>query len=405
LRTQKTSLKNIKQYVVVKNKSIKMNAKERFLAALKGQSVDRVPVSPKIWVDYSAKLLGTDIRDVLTDPLTALRVIPLAAIKLGFDSARQFPFPAKKIVEENGDIFEINDAGRRIGKIDIDGGLATHLFDSKDYKIDDPFTMAYSGNRGAPEPVVNTVQDAKRIAVPDASVFDELGWGRRQKQVADEFGDKIFLVGDCDAATMSFYIRFRGINEAMFDLITQPQLVHAVMEKGAQIAIARGKYWLDHGMRVLRLNDSAGNMSLISPTHWKEFVYPYIKAVCSELHSYSKDAIVYCHICGNVLPVIDILAQSGLDCIGPLDPLGGFTVKQAREKAGDKICLMGGVDTMLLLNGSTRQVKEKAIECIKEAGTKGGYILSSGCAVPRGCPHENLAALVEASREMMTCRC
>ena len=375
-----------------------MTSKERFLAAIKGEPVDRVAVMPKIWVDFAARNMGVSLVDIIKDPLLALRVIAQAANKLGFDAARQFLFPEKKIEEADGVVYEIDAAGKRIGKIDMSGGLSTYLFDSKDYKIDDPYTIAYSHSWSTHEPLVETVEQAESIAVPDGKLFDELGWGRMQKEVIDEFGEELLLVGDCGSATMSFYIHFRGIDNAMLDLIMNPQLVHAMMNKGAEIAIAKGKYWLDNGMTVLRLNDSTGNMSLISPQHWDEFIYPYIERVCSELHGYNKDAKIYCHICGNVLPVIGRLKDAGLDCIGPLDPLGGFTVAQAREAAGSSVSLMGGVDTLSLLNNTPEQIKKEASDCIKLSG-EGGYILSSGCVVPRACPPENLIALVEASKE------
>lgn len=377
-----------------------MVSSNRFVSALCKESVDRVPVVPKIWVDFAAKVTNTDLKDVIQDPLTALRIIALASEKLGFDAVRQFYFPAKKIIQEDDGVFEINSTGEKIGKIDMSGGLATHLFDPEDYRVQDPYTMAYCHSWVSPQNVVNSIDDAKAIAIPDASIYDELGWAKMQKQIINEFGDNLCLIGDLGSATMSFYIGFRDINNAMMDLILQPELVHAVIEKGTQIAIAKGKYWLDNGIRVLRLNDSTGNMSLMSPHHWQEFVYPYIKTVCDELHNYNRNALIYCHICGNVLPVIDKLVDAGLDCIGPLDPLGGFTVSQARQAAGKSIPLMGGVNTLSLLNNTPEQIRQEAIECIKGSGDKGNYILSSGCVVPRGCSTENLIALVEASKMM-----
>jgi uroporphyrinogen-III decarboxylase len=375
-----------------------MTSKERFLASLLGKPVDRVAVMPKIWVDFSARLLDIDLKDVIGDPLTALRVIPLAAKKLGFDAARQFIFPAKKIEEQDGVVYELGPQGTRIGKIDMSGGLSTYLFDSKDYNIEDPRTIAYSHSWSSHEPLIETIERAEAIAVPDKRLFDQLGWAALQQKVIDEFGESISLVGDCGSATMSFYIHFRGLDNALLDLIMNPKLVHAVMEKGAQIAIEKGKYWLDNGLRVLRLNDSTGNMSLISPQHWDQFVYPYIERVCRQLHEYNEDAVIYCHICGNVLPVVARLREAGLDCIGPLDPLGGFTVAQARRAAGTDVSLMGGVDTLSLLNNTPDRIKEEAARCIDQAG-EGGYVLSSGCVVPRACPPENLIALVEAAKE------
>ncbi|HBG28023.1 MAG: hypothetical protein A2Y10_17505 [Planctomycetes bacterium GWF2_41_51] len=371
-------------------------ANDRFIAALRNEKVDRVPVVPKIWVDFSARVTNASILDVIQDPLTALRVIALAGKKLGLDAVRQFHFYPRKLLKHDDKIYEINSKGEKIGTIDLEGGLATKLFDKKYFDIRNPEMLAH-GNWISPDSVVNNIEDAKAIAVPQKDIFDSFSWGKNQKQIIEEFGGDMEIIGDCDSATMSYYIRFRGIEKALFDLIENPALVHTVMKKGAQTAIAKGKYWLDNGIEVLRLNDSAGNMSLISPQHWKEFVFPYIKTVCSELHNYNKKAIIYCHICGNVLPVIKWLVQTDLDCIAPLDPLGGFTVKQVREQAGNSISLMGGVNTLTLLNGSVQDVKAEALKCMKEAG-HGGFILGSGCAVARNTPEENIIALIEASK-------
>jgi hypothetical protein len=374
-----------------------MNAAERFEIALKGGKPDRIPVVPKIWVDFAAKVTNTPIEDVIQNPLTALRVIALAGQKLGIDAVRQFHFPAREIVKEDGKVYEISPTGEKIGTIDIGGGLSTHLFDPKRFDIHDPEIIAHH-HWAVSGSIINTVEEAKEIAVPDANVFDSLGWKNNQQAVIDEFGESLALIGDCDSATMSYYLRFRGLEQAMFDLIEEPELVHAVMEKGVQTSIARGKYWLDMGINVLRLNDSAGNMTLMSPTHWREFIYPHIKTVCDELHSYNKNAILYCHICGNVLPIARDLVAAGFDCIAPLDPLGGFTVADIRAQVGQTASLMGGVNTLSLLQHSPDQVFQEATECIKQSGGN-GFVLGSGCVVPRDCPAENLLALVEASKK------
>ena len=170
--------------------------------------------------------------------------------------------------------------------------------------------------------------------------------------------------------------------------------IHAVMEKGAARSIERGKFNLDLGLRILRLNDSMGNMSLISPQHWREFIFPHMKTVCDDLHHYSPDVRIYCHICGDIMPIIELLAEAGLDCIAPLDPLGGFSVADARRAVGDKMILMGGIDTLSFINSTEDQITAEAQRCLQE-GTVGRsrFILGSGCVVPRGTNKEMLQAV------------
>jgi uroporphyrinogen-III decarboxylase len=173
------------------------------------------------------------------------------------------------------------------------------------------------------------------------------------------------------------------------------------MEKGVAYAIERGKFCIDHGLPVLRLNDSAANMSVISPDAWRAFILPHMREVCSELHGYNPEVKIYCHICGSIMPVIEDLVATGLDAIGPLDPLGGFTVAQARAKVGDAMTLLGGVNTMDFISATPDKLQAQAKACIV-AGQVGSsrYILSSGCVVPPATTIENLRALRIASEQV-----
>jgi uroporphyrinogen-III decarboxylase len=98
------------------------------------------------------------------------------------------------------------------------------------------------------------------------------------------------------------------------------------------------------------------------------------------------------------MPVAKDLVEAGLDCIGPLDPLGGFTCEQMRQKVGQRVSLMGGVDTSSFVNATPEELMDEAKRCIQAAGREGGYVLGSGCVIPRSAKRENLEALVEAAR-------
>ncbi len=138
-------------------------------------------------------------------------------------------------------------------------------------------------------------------------------------------------------------------------------------------------------------------MSVVSPRLWKEFVYPHMKEVCGELHAYCPEARIYCHICGNVLPIVEPLVETGLDCIAPLDPLGGFTVADVRRRVGDRYVLMGGVNTMSFVHSSPEELRAEALRCIEEGNRAGAFVLGSGCALPCDAKPENLEALVQAA--------
>lgn len=381
------------------NQMSPMQPAERLAVAFAGGRPDRVPVMPKIWVNVAASLTGTPLRDVIEEPVTAMKVILDAAKATGVDGARLFLFPPRKTREQDGRLYEIGTDGRVIGEIDLQGGLATRLERREEFRLEDPYCVAFHTSWTHSEPLVRDAADVKRIAVPDKQFYEQTGHGRCLHQIQQAAGEQMGICGDCDSATLAFCVSLRGMEQALFDLIDAPGLVHALMDKGTAYAIERGKFNIDHGLRLLRLNDSVANMSVISPTQWREFVYPHMKEVCDDLHRYCPDAKIYCHVCGNVLPVVELLVEAGLDCIAPLDPLGGFTVADVRRAVGDAIVLMGGVDTLSFSNCTPAEVRQEALKCMEEGDRNGRFILGSGCALPHDAKRENIEVLVDAAAQ------
>ena len=364
----------------------------RLYHALSCRETDRIPFVPKIWLDWSAAFLGTKLTDALTDPLIALECIPKAASSLGLDGARMFHFPKKSIRTEGDSVYEVDEKGRTIGTIDMQGGLATILLDGVELRLDDPYYSAHHHCWKTYRPMEASISKVRDIAVPTRKDLYDMGWGPRQSAVMDAYGTQTALIGDCHTATMAYLVSLRGMEQAIFDLYDNPRFAHAVMEKGVEIAVEKGKFHADMGITILRLNDSVGNMSVLSPDLWRTFVFPHIKNVCRELHAYDQSIRVYCHICGNVEPILEDLADTGLDCIGPLDPLGGMSPKLARSRVGDDIALMGGLNTMSFITSTPDEIITEAKHCI-EGGGNTGYILASGCAVPRNAREELITTL------------
>ena len=137
-------------------------------------------------------------------------------------------------------------------------------------------------------------------------------------------------------------------------------------------------------------------MSVISQKHWREFIQPHFRTVCSELKNYRPGVKIYSHICGNTLPILRDLAATGVDCLGPIDPMAGCDCRRAREAVGPDIALHGGVNTLSFVAKNEEALVAEALACIDGAGPR-GFVLGSGCSIPRGARPENVTALRKAS--------
>ena len=249
----------------------------------------------------------------------------------------------------------------------------------------------------ADSPLVKDTNDLRRVAVPSAAYYDQAGYGEMVDAIRNEVGERLALIGDCGSGTLAFHVSLRGMDAALLDLYDNPGLVNEATEIGIRQALERARFFVSHGINILRYNDSAANMNVISPEQWREFVLPRLAQFCAGAHKLSPEVKVYCHICGNILPVARDLASSGLDCVAPLDPAQGMTVADVRRQVGDQIALMGGVSTNTLLRGAPEMVLRESRECIRQSG--GRFILGSGCVAPRDTPFENLNAMRQAAVE------
>lgn len=64
----------------------------------------------------------------------------------------------------------------------------------------------------------------------------------------------------------------------------------------------------------------------------------------------------------------------------------------AKNLAG-RIYLRGNIDPMLILNGPQEKIREAAIDCLRNLGSCGGFVLADGANICPGTSLENMAVL------------
>jgi uroporphyrinogen decarboxylase len=164
--------------------------------------------------------------------------------------------------------------------------------------------------------------------------------------------------------------------------------------------IAFGKACLDAGANIVQAGDSLASMDMISPRMYECWAWPYERKVFQALTACTanKPACTLLHICGNMTPVLELMAATGAQVL-ELDAKVDLAV--AKAKVGHQVCLMGNLHpTAILLDGTVAEVAQAASEAIAKAGMAGGFILGSGCEVPAAAPPENLMAMIAVARNI-----
>lgn len=372
--------------------------KEILKEAMDGREVSRAPVLAKIWLDLAAKLTGRDWLSLFSEPELAAATVVEAARLCRSDGARVFLFARREIRREEDGCWQWKE-GRRLGRVDEKGGGATRLASPLDFDLEDPEMVIHYQGFKSESSILKTKEDVERLRIPTFQDFENL-YGNIVERCRQAAGGEVSLIGDCNSGSLAFCVAMHGMAKTLMDLYDEPELLHAMMEKGIQLSIMQARFFLSQGIRILRYNDSVANMKVISPDCWREFVAPYLTRFCREVHDLCPDARVYCHICGDVLPVISDLVKTGLDCIAPLDPLGGRSILELRQAVGDSYMLMGGVNTLSFVQNTPQEIKEEAKRCIREGFCRGHYAVGSGCSMPRAATLEGIRAMAEASREL-----
>ncbi|MBE6633063.1 MAG: hypothetical protein E7620_01830 [Ruminococcaceae bacterium] len=370
-----------------------------FFDTINGKQTNRAPVMTKIWLDLAAKLTGKAPLPLFSDSAAAAETVVEAAIRTENDCSRLFLFAPRQIEVTEQGAFHVRN-GRVIGKVDARGGCATLLSDPADLDLSDPATAIHYNIYKCREPLMPTVADVQRLRIPTPAEYEAV-FGKTVEACQQRAAGRLDLAGDCNSGTLAFCVAMNGMSKALMDIYDEPELLHAMMERGIDLSIQTAKFLISKGIRILRYNDSAANMNVISPDCWREFIKPHITRFCKEVHAFCPEARIYCHICGGVMPILRDLVETGLDCIAPLDPLGGNSIEEIRRVTEDSVMLMGGMNTLSFLNRTPEQVEEEARACIL-AGRKnnGRFAVGSGCAMPPNATAESILALARASRAL-----
>jgi uroporphyrinogen decarboxylase len=101
---------------------------------------------------------------------------------------------------------------------------------------------------------------------------------------------------------------------------------------------------------------------MISPVQFRDIIYPGLKAVMGG--NKNLGLLTIKHTDGNIKPLIDMIIDSDIDCLDPIDPLAGMDLKLIKKMYGDKISVKGNVDCAHTL---TFKSIEETVEETKQA--------------------------------------
>lgn len=210
-------------------------------------------------------------------------------------------------------------------------------------------------------------------------------------------GEKAIVFLGHDAFEFSHYLR--GLDNLLMDYVINPEFAKRL----ARIVIDYKKrifeMAIDEGTDIVLTGDDYAHRKapIMSPVHFREFVLPYLQEMVDKAKERNVPFIK--HTDGNLWPIMDMIVDTGLDALDPLEPIADMDIGRVKELYGDRVVVAGNVDCgELLSRGSVEMVVEAVKETIAKASVGGGHILASSNSIHPAVKPENYKAMVDAGK-------
>ncbi len=171
----------------------------------------------------------------------------------------------------------------------------------------------------------------------------------------------------------------RGEENFWVDVIEDPQwardFVERVTDHIIAVAVTALKRWglEDTGMEI---NDdvAASWGPFVGPDIYERIFLPALRRMVKAYKGAGAHWIMH-HADGNVLPLLDMWIDAGIDAINPVEFRSGMDPVKIQQKYGKKLVCIGGLDNCAILPRGDRAEVRDHIQHLKQAGRDGGYII------------------------------
>ncbi len=356
-----------------------MNNRERFLASVRREVPDMVPVAPLIHDRFACKLLGRTGWEAVFE---VHKMVGSTWFRGPLGISFDVDWPSgwgreTHVVEEGARKIRTQIIKTPTGTITSEeiGGMVPsdpalirtvkHLVETdKDYEV----------YRAYLEKFVN-------LAKPN---IDEV-----EKACKTMGNDGVPNVGS--GCCFSHLCGVRGPEKLLVDLYKRPEAVREVLSLLQEVKTMETEAFIESPSEVLYY-DAWGSYDM-SPAHFREWILPDLKKTADLVRKAGKHVGFY--MVGKIRDQLPMALEARPHYIEPFEMRSNITLGEAKKLYGKKVCLMGNFDPVLLAFGSVEESEKETLRCLEEGMEGGGYVLVTGDEVPANARLENLRTIVK----------
>jgi len=218
--------------------------------------------------------------------------------------------------------------------------------------------------------------------------------GRAMRRARDHFGSRAMIM---EFNGMGTYWMPSGKDMVDFAVMIyeDPEKTHELAREKMRASIELAKKQIDAGADFIVINSDYGyNMGpFVSPSKFEEIVTPYLTEIVGAIHKMGSKAIL--HSDGDLRLILDQLVSTGLDGYQSVDPQGNMDIAEVKRQYGDRLILMGNVQTSLLQYVDEPLIRSAVNYCVNAAKPGGRYIFSSSNCIFTGLPLESYHVMLD----------
>ncbi len=344
--------------------------KERFAAAMRRQSVDRVPNFEVLIEDHHVeKILGKYAGNTLS---------------YGGD-------PAKGAGQEGRHMYpdDFIDLCIVIGQdmMCFEAGFWTPF---KKYDDNGRLVQAYDKS------VKTRKEFEKLILDSDTQISNAINYVKEYKDALKRRKSKIGIMPSYGCLMQTLYEFVVGMNDFMILVYEDPIFVEEMLEVSTVHFAKMTDALVKEGVDVIAIGDDVAFKTglFIKPEIMKKIWLPRISRIIEP--AVNSNVPVFFHSDGKIDDLVKDLINIGVSAIHPLDPYG-VDYSDYKKRFGTKIALAGNIDIEFPLSKGTPEDVELDVKKHMEVLKPGyGYIITCSHSIVNYIPHENFIAYINA---------
>ena len=243
------------------------------------------------------------------------------------------------------------------------------------------------------QPFVKTEEDIEKLEVPD---LDDAAYMTKvfeyYRYMKEKVGKVTPVAFNSTHSPWGVAALIRGTSEFFTDVVENPGFVKKLTRKTLDLSLTylramQEAVGPENFTRILLWDDLA---SFVSLEQFREFVLPLYEEIFGAFPQCER----WYHNDADATYILEGIADAGIQVFHY-----GYEVDPAfaKEKIGDRVCLVGNVPPLAVLrNGTPADVENSVREIIGKSGKGGGLIIAAGGYLDEGTPAENIDAMIRA---------